>query len=109
MGRYDELTDQWADNFHFPSGEHRDWVRDVAWRPNVGIPSNTIASCAEDGTVVIWTQAMVGQLWRIQNKWQLDASAWQLAWSVTGSILAVTTSNNKVLLYKETIEGGWEG
>ena len=25
---------------------HSDWVRDVAWAPNVGIPVSTIASCS---------------------------------------------------------------
>lgn len=107
--RHDELTDAWVDQHHFASGEHGDWVRDVAWRPNMGIPANTIASCAEDGTVVIWTQAMVGQPWGRQSKWELGASAWQLSWSVTGSILAVATSNNQVVLYKEAPDGSWEG
>lgn len=106
--RHDELTNAWADQHHFPSGEHSDWVRDVAWRPNVGIPPNWIASCSEDGSVVIWTQAMWNQKWEKQTRWQLDASAWQLSWSVTGSILAVSTSHNQVLLYKETLEGSWE-
>mmetsp|Transcript_9466 Transcript_9466/g.25666 ORF Transcript_9466/g.25666 Transcript_9466/m.25666 type:complete len:350 (-) Transcript_9466:21-1070(-) len=106
--RHDELTDAWVDQHHFPTGEHGDWVRDVAWRPNVGIPANTIASCAEDGTVVIWTQAMVGQPWGRQAKWPLGASAWQLSWSATGSILAVADSNNQVALYKEAQDGSWE-
>lgn len=25
---------------------HSDWVRDVAWAPNIGIPISTIASCS---------------------------------------------------------------
>jgi len=106
--RHDEHTDTWADQHRFPSGEHGDWVRDVAWRPNVGIPANTIASGAEDGTVVVWTQEMEGRPWTRTSKWELGASAWQLSWSVTGSILAVATSSNRVLLYKETPDGGWE-
>jgi len=52
--RHDIQTDAWVDQYHFPSGEHSDWVRDVAWRPNVGIPENIVASCAEDGTVRVW-------------------------------------------------------
>jgi len=106
--RYDEHTHAWADQHHFPAGEHCHWVRDVAWRPNCGIPTNTIASCAEDGTVVIWSQPMVGQPWRKRVKWILDASAWQLSWSPTGSILTVSTSSNKVLLYKEALDGQFQ-
>ncbi len=30
---------------------HTDWVRDVAWAPNIGLPKNTIASCGQDGQV----------------------------------------------------------
>jgi protein transport protein SEC13 len=26
---------------------HSDWVRDVAWAPNVGMPRNYIASCSQ--------------------------------------------------------------
>lgn len=28
---------------------HRDWVRDVAWAPSVGMPNSTIASCSQVG------------------------------------------------------------
>jgi len=105
--RHDKLTNAWVDEQTLPA-QHTDWVRDVAWRPNVGIPINTIASCAEDGTLVIWKQEMAGQKWEMQDRIQLSASAWQLSWSVTGSILAVSTSSNQVLLYKESLGGRWE-
>lgn len=26
---------------------HTDWVRDVAWAPNIGMPGNYIASCSQ--------------------------------------------------------------
>ena len=26
---------------------HSDWVRDVAWAPNVGLPVSTIATCSQ--------------------------------------------------------------
>eukprot|EP00928_Gymnodinium_smaydae_P100691 TRINITY_DN993_c0_g2_i2.p1 TRINITY_DN993_c0_g2~~TRINITY_DN993_c0_g2_i2.p1 ORF type:complete len:392 (-),score=83.55 TRINITY_DN993_c0_g2_i2:78-1253(-) len=109
--RHDKQTDSWADQYHFPSGEHCDWVRDVAWRPNAGIPSNTIASCADDGTVVIWEQAMAGQQWKRTAKWELGTSAWQCSWSMTGSILAVATSSNTVFTYQEAVkrDGTWDG
>mmetsp|Transcript_99022 Transcript_99022/g.284626 ORF Transcript_99022/g.284626 Transcript_99022/m.284626 type:complete len:420 (+) Transcript_99022:173-1432(+) len=106
--RHDVQTNSWADSHHFPGDAHSAWIRDVAWRPNAGIPANTIASCAEDGTVVIWTQAMVGQPWEMKDKKELHgAAAWQVSWSVTGSVLAVTSSNNQVLLFKEQLDGNW--
>ena len=30
---------------------HTDWVRDVAWAPNLGLPKSTIASAGQDGQV----------------------------------------------------------
>lgn len=26
---------------------HKDWVRDVAWAPSIGLPHSTIASCSQ--------------------------------------------------------------
>lgn len=98
---------EWTEQFRFPSNAHSDWVRDVAWRPNIGIPSNTIASCSEDKTVVIWTQEMEGQPWKEQAKLVLPAPVWRLSWSVTGSILAAACGDNTVQLYKETTDSEW--
>lgn len=106
--RYDAQSSQWVDQHRFPEEEHGNFVRDVAWRPNMGIPSNTVASCDEDGTVVIWTQAMLDQPWTRQFRLKLDAAAWQLSWAVTGSILAVSTSANGCYLLSETREGEWQ-
>ena len=41
---------------------HKDWVRDVAWAPNLGLPMNTIASASQDGKVFIWSEDAPG-LW----------------------------------------------
>lgn len=36
---------------------HTDWVRDVAWAPNLGLPKSIIASAGQDGKVLIWTES----------------------------------------------------
>ena len=33
---------------------HEDWVRDVAWSPNLGLAYDLVASCSEDQKVKIW-------------------------------------------------------
>ena len=33
---------------------HTDWVRDVAWAPSIGLPVSRIASCSQDGSVIVW-------------------------------------------------------
>jgi len=35
---------------------HTDWVRDVQWAPNLGLPRSTLASCGQDGKVMSWTE-----------------------------------------------------
>jgi protein transport protein SEC13 len=35
---------------------HSDWVRDVAWAPNVGLPRTYVASCGQDRRVIVWTK-----------------------------------------------------
>ena len=42
---------------------HEDWVRCVAWAPNLGLPMNTLASCGQDGKVLVWTQPAPNAPW----------------------------------------------
>ncbi len=51
----DDSKRQWVQQGE-PLKGHTDWVRDVAWAPNLGMPMNTIASAGQDGKVVIWTE-----------------------------------------------------
>jgi protein transport protein SEC13 len=37
-----------------------------------------------------------------------DAVAWRVSWSLSGNVLAVSTGDNKVSLWKERLSGGWE-
>merc|ERR1712144_115133 len=88
---------------------HTNWVRDVAWAPNMGMPRSTIASASEDGRVFIWSQAS-----NSANKWQskllkdFGCPVWRVSWSISGGILAVSDGNNNVSLWKEAVDGNWE-
>ena len=42
---------------------HTEWVRDVSWVPNLGLPKSTLASASQDGKVIIWTVAKEGDQW----------------------------------------------
>ncbi|GJN38121.1 hypothetical protein PR202_gb27133 [Eleusine coracana subsp. coracana] len=84
---------------------HKDWVRDVAWAPNLGLPKSTIASASQDGTVVIWTAAKEGEQWEGRVLYDFRTPVWRLSWSLTGNILAVSDGNNNVTLWKEAVDG----
>ncbi|KAI0791245.1 protein transporter SEC13 [Abortiporus biennis] len=106
---------------------HSDWVRDVAWAPNIGLPRSYIATASQDKTVLIWTKDTPTSPW---VKTALDPSAsaslspttgsapppagkfpdvvWRVSWSLAGNILAVSCGDGKVTLWKENLKGAWE-
>eukprot|EP00949_MAST-11_sp_MAST-11-sp1_P003028 g3028.t1 len=95
----------WAVEFDLK--QHKDWVRDVAWAPGATVPMNTIATCSEDKCVYIWTQDEVGGAWKPTLLNAFDCAVWRVSWSVMGNILAVSTGDHKVTLWKETVDKKW--
>ncbi|RMX41395.1 hypothetical protein pdam_00016833, partial [Pocillopora damicornis] len=90
-----EVDGQWEEEEKLEA--HSDWVRDVAWAPNVGLPISTIATCSQDCRVVIWTKDEVnGGTWTSKVVKKFGDVVWHVSWSVTGSILAVSGGDNKV-------------
>ncbi|KIL57936.1 hypothetical protein M378DRAFT_1027367, partial [Amanita muscaria Koide BX008] len=49
---YREDTQSWVEEEVLEG--HTDWVRDVAWVPNIGLPRGYIATTSQDRTVLIW-------------------------------------------------------
>lgn len=103
---------------------HSDWVRDVAFAPNVGLPRSYLATCSQDRTVLVWTQDGLEAPW---NKTALNPTpgagaapggsatggkfadtVWRVSWSVSGNVLAVSCGDGKVTLWKENLKGAWE-
>lgn len=98
---------QWREEALQGGGRHGDWVRDVAWAPNTGIPFNIIASCSEDRSVRIWKQSEVGGEWVPTLLHQFDAPVWRVSWSVTGNVLAVSAGDHTVTLWKQSVDETW--
>lgn len=87
---------------------HQDWVRDVAFAPNVIPGRSVIASCSEDKTVIIWKldEENNGK-WTSMVLHTFDDPVWRVSWSVTGNILAVSSGDSNVTLWKEALDGSW--
>lgn len=86
---------------------HSDWVRDVAWSPSV-LQKSYIASASQDKTVRIWTtDAKAPGEWA-SKEIKFDAVVWRVSWSLSGNVLAVSSGDNKVSLWKENLKGEWE-
>ncbi|KAF0973038.1 hypothetical protein FDP41_008702 [Naegleria fowleri] len=101
---YNESINQWKDT---TLEGHTDWVRDVSWAPNIGLPYETIASCSQDKTVIIWTRDQNSNQWSKQVL-TFDHVVWRVSWSLTGNILAVSTADNEVTLWKEDVTGKYK-
>lgn len=86
---------------------HTDWVRDVAFAPSILPNVNVVASCSEDRTVLIWTQNERNGEWKATLLNTFAAPVWRVSWSVTGHMLAVSSGDNDVTLWKAGLDGAW--
>jgi protein transport protein SEC13 len=86
---------------------HSDWVRDVAWAPSLLPNVNLVASCSEDRTVIIWRQDGYHAEWKPTLLHTFDSPVWRVSWSVTGHMLAVSSGDNDVTLWKAGIDSVW--
>lgn len=72
--------------------------------PNV----NTVASCSEDRSVLIWTQKGLNEEWKATLLHTFDTPVWRVSWSIkTGHILAVSSGDSNVTLWKKGVDGKW--
>jgi len=83
-------------------------VRDVAWASNIGLPYYTLASCDQEGAVTIWSQEQPGGEWQKKSLPSSGGAAWRVSWSITGNVLAVTSGDNRVSLWKQALDQGRE-
>ncbi|GAA5946996.1 hypothetical protein JCM3765_002110 [Sporobolomyces pararoseus] len=131
---WNDQTKEWApDPVEHVLQAHTDWVRDVAWAPSVGVGKAYLASAGQDKSVYIWTQSDSQSTWsrtaleptpstttsqpqqpNQQQQQQPTADGkfgdvvWRVSWSVAGNVLAVSSGDGKVSLWKENLKGKFE-
>lgn len=111
-----ELKDDWELDFKdtFDKCHAGSIVRDVAWAPSIGLSTSMIATCAQDGKVFVHSEVpgAAGAEWKhapLANPDQEeDTPAWSVSWSQTGGMLAVSSADNKVTIWKQALTGKWE-
>jgi len=91
----------------YKEAAHSGWVRDAAWAPSVGLPTQAIATCGEDKMVMIWTLAPGAASWTCKKLPPLEAVVWRVSWSLSGNVLAVSAGDGKVTLWKEGLDAEW--
>ena len=102
--RYSTQESRWLQAAEL--AHHTEWVRSVAWAPNVGLPTSTIASAGQDGEVVVWSRGSEPH-WSKTVIAQLTETPWSVSFSLTGNILAVAGADGAVTLWKEDLDGEW--
>lgn len=85
---------------------HTDWVRDVSFAPSIATTRTTLASCSQDKNVLIWT-TVDHKSWQRKplKKGGFSDVVWRVSWSNGGNILAVSTGDNLVTMWKEGVDG----
>ncbi|TYZ67086.1 hypothetical protein PybrP1_009768 [[Pythium] brassicae (nom. inval.)] len=100
-------SSQWTLAADSPVESHDDWVRDVSWAPNVGIPANMIASGSDDHTVRVWSQDEAGGDWAMHVLHTFRAPVYRISWSLTGTVLSVAVGDDEVTFWKQASETAW--
>jgi len=109
--KFDENSDKWERDDDLMG--HEDWVRDVAWAPNIGLPEEQIASCSTDKKVIVWSRNLNQQEGDEQYKWKshclgkFPETISHVSWSLTGGVLACSGGTSHVSLWKQDLSGGW--
>lgn len=65
-----------------------------------------MASCSQDRRVIVWTSNDYTS-WTPTILNVFDDVIWNVSWSLTGGILAVSCGDNEVSLWRENTEGQW--
>ena len=132
---YDETSNTWTNEDTLEA--HDDWIKDVAWAPNIGLPEEQIATCSTDHKVIIWSrnyldnensqnpnqqsknsQAQENEIDTLETlnrkTWKptvlppFDEVIWHVSWSLTGGILACSGGVDHVSLWKQDLSGCWQ-
>merc|ERR1712029_947277 len=76
--------------------------------PSVAMLSAGLPSTPQDRRVVIWSkESDASTQWIQKELHSFEDVVWHVSWSVSGQFLAVSGGDNKVSLWKETLEGQW--
>lgn len=96
---------------------HTDWIRDVCFSPNIGLPRSYLASASQDRTVLVWTKDGSGPWTKTKlspggtaagDDGKFKDTVWRTSFSLSGNVLAVSCGDGEVYLFKEGIKGGWD-
>lgn len=92
------------------SEAHTQPVHDVAWAPTIGRSYHLIATASKDRTLIIWRLTAFGPdaAPELVHKVDLKSEVWRVEWNITGSVLASSSDDGIVRLWKQSLGGDWK-
>jgi len=92
---------------------HRHMLAGTPRCPTAGAQSSLfirspVAGTYQDKKVVVWKLPTTANEQSKYKEILFAAPVWRVSWSVTGAILAVSSGDDVVTLWKETRSGEWE-
>ena len=55
----------------------------------------------------IWKQTTIDGPWEPTLLKEFEAPVWRVSWSITGNVLAVSTGDHRVTLWKQSVDESW--
>lgn len=92
-------------------GEHSGVVHDIAWAPTMGRNYHQIATASREPTFRIHTlnRAANGSLeYRSSQTIESNSDVWRVAWNATGTVLATSSEDGTLALWRKDYNGEWK-
>jgi len=92
-------------------GEHSGVVHDIAWAPTMGRNYHQIATASREPAFRIHTlnRAANGSLeYRSSQTIESNSDVWRVAWNATGTVLATSSEDGTLALWRKDYNGEWK-
>jgi nucleoporin SEH1 len=93
-------------------GTHSNTIHDVAWAPSMGKSYHLIATASRDPVFQIHTLIRKeGGALEYQSSEEIvslnNSPVWRLAWNATGTVLATSSEDGTLSLWRKNFSGKW--
>ena len=94
-------------------GEHTGVVHDIAWAPAMGRSYHLIATASREASFKVHTLKRLDE-GKIEYtttqvvEAQGQSAIWRVAWNATGTVLATSSEDGAVALWRRDFQGDWK-
>ncbi len=92
-------------------GEHTGVVHDIAWAPTMGRNYHQIATASRESIFRVHTLNRSAQgtlVYRSTQMIEATCDVWRVAWNATGTVLATSSEDGTLALWRKDYNGEWK-